>query len=102
MVSKLLTHSRFSFKVRMKRSATPLPSGSRTKEGEAKRYVAGIQPQILVWKPGTRRGRAPKKGRRDASHTTSVFNSIDPLPTSSVHRSSRLAGCHACGRLSFI
>src|SRR5580700_7171526 len=27
MVSKVLTHSRFSFKVRMKRSATPLPSG---------------------------------------------------------------------------
>src|SRR6202049_2932752 len=37
-----------------------------------KRYVAGIQPQTLVWKPGTRRGRAPKKGRRDARHTTSV------------------------------
>src|SRR5450759_872052 len=35
IVSKVLTHSRFSFKVRMKRSATPLPSGSRTKEGEA-------------------------------------------------------------------
>ena len=35
MVSKVLTHSRFSFKVRMKRSATPLPSGCRTKEGEA-------------------------------------------------------------------
>jgi peptidoglycan/LPS O-acetylase OafA/YrhL len=33
-VSKVLTHSRFSFKVRMKRSATPLPSGSRTNEGE--------------------------------------------------------------------
>jgi SRSO17 transposase len=26
----------------------------------------------LVWKPGTRPGRAPKKGRRDARHTTSV------------------------------
>ena len=37
-----------------------------------KRYVAGIQPQILVWKPGTRPGRAPKTGRRDAPHTTSV------------------------------
>jgi hypothetical protein len=33
MVSKVRTHSRFSFKVRMKRSATPLPWGSRTKEG---------------------------------------------------------------------
>src|SRR6266581_1692417 len=38
----------------------------------AKRYVAGIQPQTLVWKPGTRPGRAPKKGRRDAPLTTSV------------------------------
>src|SRR5215216_5409612 len=25
-------------------------------------YVAGIQPQSLVWAPGTRRGRAPKSG----------------------------------------
>src|SRR5512132_474458 len=31
MVSKRCTHSRFSLRVRMKRSATPLPSGSRTK-----------------------------------------------------------------------
>jgi SRSO17 transposase len=35
-------------------------------------YVAGIQPQTLVWKPGTRPGRAPKKGRRNALNTTSV------------------------------
>ena len=34
MVSKLRTHNRCSFSVRMKRSATPLPSGSRTKLGE--------------------------------------------------------------------
>ena len=33
-----------------------------------KRYVAGIQPQMLVWKPG----RAPKKGHRDAPDTISV------------------------------
>ena len=32
---EVLAHNRFSFKVRMKRSATPLPWGSRTKEGEA-------------------------------------------------------------------
>src|SRR5467141_2832710 len=31
-----------------------------------KRYVAGIQPQMLVWKPGARPRRAPKKGHRDA------------------------------------
>src|SRR5258708_3756854 len=35
-------------------------------------YVAGIQPQTLVWKPGVRPGRTPKKGRRDAPNTTSV------------------------------
>ena len=29
-------------------------------------YVAGIQPQTLVWAPGVPRGRAPKKGRHDA------------------------------------
>ena len=35
-------------------------------------YVAGIQPQTLVRKPGVRPGLPPKKGRRDAPHTTSV------------------------------
>ena len=35
-------------------------------------YVAGIQPQSLVWAPGTRRGRTPKKGRRDAPDAISV------------------------------
>jgi SRSO17 transposase len=37
-----------------------------------KHYVAGIQPQMLVWKPGKRPGRAPKKGHRDAPDTISV------------------------------
>jgi SRSO17 transposase len=37
-----------------------------------KRYVAGIQPQTLVWAPGARPGRAPKKGRRDAANAISV------------------------------
>ena len=37
-----------------------------------KRYVAGIQSQTLVWKPGKRPSRAPKKGRRDAPDTISV------------------------------
>jgi SRSO17 transposase len=40
--------------------------------GLERTYVAGIQPQTLVWAPGTRRGRAPKKGRRDAPNTISV------------------------------
>src|SRR3954464_11024368 len=34
MVSKVRTQSRFSFRVRMNRSAQPLPSGARTKAGE--------------------------------------------------------------------
>src|ERR1700686_602369 len=37
-----------------------------------KAYAVGIQPQILVWAPGKRPGRAPKKGRRDAPDTVSV------------------------------
>jgi SRSO17 transposase len=37
-----------------------------------KRYVAGIQPQTLVWAPRTRPGRAPKRGRRDAANAISV------------------------------
>ena len=37
-----------------------------------KHYVAGIQPQTLVSKPSPRRGRAAKKGRRDASNAISV------------------------------
>ena len=35
-------------------------------------YVADIQAQTLVWKPGVRPGRPPKKGRRDAPDTMSV------------------------------
>jgi SRSO17 transposase len=35
-------------------------------------YVAGIQPQTLVWALGTPRGQAPKKGRRDAPNAVSV------------------------------
>ena len=37
-----------------------------------KLYVAGIQSQTLVSKPSPRRGRAAKKGRRDASNAISV------------------------------
>jgi len=35
-------------------------------------YVAGIQPQTLVWKPGAEAGLPPRKGRRDTPHVTSV------------------------------
>jgi SRSO17 transposase len=45
-----------------------------------KTYAAGIQPQTLVWAPGTRRGRAPKKGRRDAPGATSVKDLAFGLP----------------------
>jgi SRSO17 transposase len=43
-------------------------------------YVAGIQPQTLVWAPGARRGRAPKKGRRDAPDAISVKALAIALP----------------------
>ena len=43
-------------------------------------YVAGIQPQSLVWAPGTRRGRAPKRGRRDAPDAISVKHVALALP----------------------
>jgi len=37
-----------------------------------KRYVAGILPQTLVWKPGVRPSLPPKKGRQSAPNTISV------------------------------
>jgi SRSO17 transposase len=43
-------------------------------------YVAGIQPQSLVWAPGTRRGRTPKKGRRGAPDAISVKDVALGLP----------------------
>jgi SRSO17 transposase len=43
-------------------------------------YVAGIQSQTLVWAPGTRRGRAPKRGRCDAPNATSVKDVAVGLP----------------------
>ena len=43
-------------------------------------YVAGIQPQTLVWAPGTRLGRAPKKGRRDTPNAISVEDVALGLP----------------------
>jgi SRSO17 transposase len=43
-------------------------------------YVAGIQPQTLVWAPGRRRGLPPKKGRRDAAAAISVRDLARRLP----------------------
>jgi SRSO17 transposase len=39
-------------------------------------YVAGIQPQTLVWKPGVRPGRVPKKERRDATSVKDLALSL--------------------------
>jgi SRSO17 transposase len=47
-----------------------------------KLYVAGIQSQMLVWKPGKRPGRAPKKGRLDAPAAISVKEAAFRLPAS--------------------
>src|SRR5512132_4616785 len=59
MVWKYRTHSRFSLRVRMKRSATPLPSGWRTKDGEGSMprvvgavVVAKLQPRCHVLADG--------------------------------------------------
>jgi SRSO17 transposase len=45
-----------------------------------KLYVAGIQPQMLVWKPGKRPGRVPKRGRLDAPAVISVKEVALGLP----------------------
>ncbi len=45
-----------------------------------KLYVAGIQPQTLVWAPGTRPSGAPKKGRRDAHDAIAVKEVALGLP----------------------
>ena len=45
-VSKRRTHNRYSFSTRMKRSAQPLPSGSRTNAGELVRPTK----RVSVWK----------------------------------------------------
>ena len=54
-----------------------------------KRYVAGIQPQTLVWTPGKRPGRAPKKGHRDAPNTISVKDVALGLRANSAWRTIR-------------
>jgi len=43
-------------------------------------YCAGILPQTLVWKPGTRPGRTSKKGRRDRHNAVSVKDVALALP----------------------
>jgi SRSO17 transposase len=58
-----------------------------------KHYVAGIQPQILVWKPGVRPGRAPNKGRRDAPETIAV-NGPRPRSAGESVAHDQMAGRH--------
>jgi len=48
-------------------------------------YVAGIQPQTLVFAPATRRGRLVKKGRRDAANTIAVRDVARGLPAKAWH-----------------
>jgi SRSO17 transposase len=50
-----------------------------------KTYVAGIQPQTLVSKPSTRRGRAAKKRRSEAATTISVKALALQLPENAWH-----------------
>jgi SRSO17 transposase len=51
-----------------------------------RRYVAGIQSQTLAWKPGTRPGRTPKKGRRDRPDAVSVKEIALGLPAKAWRR----------------
>src|SRR5216683_1477046 len=44
----------------------------RAKAGVPEEITFKIQPQMLVWKPGKRPGRTPKKGQRDAPDAISV------------------------------
>jgi SRSO17 transposase len=63
-------------------------------------YVAGIQPQTLVWKPGVRPGRVPKKGRRDAPNATSVKDLALSLRARSWRTIKWREGTSKCGFLS--
>ena len=63
-MSKVRTQSRFSFRVRMKRSAQPFPSGARTKAGELSmptkassfwKASDNLQVRDWPWRPEDRR-----------------------------------------------
>src|SRR4051794_8861847 len=61
-VSKRRTHSRFSFRVRMNRSAQPLPSGSRTNAGELsmpRKRVSAWKSWLTYWLPWSWRSCRP-------------------------------------------
>src|SRR3954463_9895689 len=61
-VVKRRTHSRFSFRVRMNRSAQPLPSGSRTKAGELsmpRKRISDWKWWLTYWLPWSWRSRRP-------------------------------------------
>jgi SRSO17 transposase len=74
-----LEHIRWACKVGIPRGMVLLDAGyghdSKLREGITElglAYVAGIQPQTLVWTPNTRPRRAPKNGRRDEPDAISV------------------------------
>src|SRR3954467_5855227 len=61
-VVKRRTHNRFSFSVRMNRSAQPLPSGSRTKAGELsmpRKRISAWKWWLTYWLPWSWRSRGP-------------------------------------------
>src|SRR4051812_18344009 len=61
-VSKRRTQSRFSFRVRMNRSAQPLPSGSRTNAGELsmpRKRTSAWKWWLTYWLPWSGRSRRP-------------------------------------------
>src|SRR4051812_46656107 len=61
-VSKRRTHSRFSFRVRMNRSAQPLPSGSRTNAGELsmpRKRISAWRSWLTYWLPWSWRSCRP-------------------------------------------
>jgi hypothetical protein len=103
MLSKRRTQSRFSLSVRMKRSAQPLPSGSRTKAGDlgVEQLVGhgqladlGLEPTDLeipaVRRPGLERGLTRgQEGSRQAESSAAVTPSSREISSKSSPRSSR-------------
>jgi hypothetical protein len=66
-----------------------------------KLYAAGIQSQTLVSKPGPRRGRAAKKGRRDASNAISVKELAIRLRAKAGHTIAWREGTNVNGQLCY-
>src|SRR3954452_2884274 len=107
-VSKVRTQSRFSFRVRMKRSAQPLPSGARTKAGELsmpRKASSFWKPSDMYWLPWSWRTDRPRaasfanapKWRRTpwrigSSASKRVARTAAWIPTHDEHGGLSLAG----------